>query len=107
MNKIKMTQEQRRLTSKLCKLISEGEFIRGNLTERMITCGNPNCKCAKGDKHKTLYLSVSISGKVRQIFIPRSLVKDVTSMVGRYKEIRDILESLCEIMLQDVLKRKE
>lgn len=107
MEKIKMSKEQRDLASKLCKLISEGDFLRGNLTERMITCGNPNCKCAKGEKHKTIYLSVSISGKVRQIFIPRNLTKDVIRMVERYKEIRELLESLCEIEMQRIMRRKK
>src|SRR5258708_33416779 len=28
-----------------------GEVLRGSLMERYLTCGNPDCKCARGERH--------------------------------------------------------
>ncbi len=28
-----------------------GEVLRGSLMERYLTCGNPDCKCVRGERH--------------------------------------------------------
>src|SRR5215831_19462775 len=36
------------------------EILRGSLVERYVTCGNPACKCAKGQRHgPQWYLTVT------------------------------------------------
>ena len=38
-----------------------GEVLRGSLMERYLTCGNPDCKCARGERHGPVwYLSVTL-----------------------------------------------
>jgi hypothetical protein len=46
--------------------------VRGTLQVRDRTCGKPNCRCAKGEKHKALYLVVSKEGKQQQLYIPKA-----------------------------------
>ena len=37
------------------------ETLRGSLVERYVTCGNPACKCAKGERHGPVwYLTVTL-----------------------------------------------
>src|SRR6202162_6355307 len=37
------------------------EVLRGSLVQRYVTCGNPACKCAKGERHGPLwYLTVTL-----------------------------------------------
>jgi hypothetical protein len=37
------------------------EVLRGSLMERYLTCGNPDCKCARGERHGPVwYLSVTL-----------------------------------------------
>src|ERR1700675_3530384 len=37
------------------------ETLRGSLIERYLTCGNPDCKCARGERHEPVwYLSVTL-----------------------------------------------
>ena len=37
------------------------EILRGSLMERYLTCGKPDCKCARGERHGPVwYLSVSL-----------------------------------------------
>ena len=43
------------------------EVLRGSLMERYLTCGNPNCKCAKGERHGPVwYLSVTLDQSHRK-----------------------------------------
>ena len=38
-----------------------GEVLRGSLMERYLTCGNSDCKCARGERHGPVwYLSVTL-----------------------------------------------
>ena len=38
-----------------------GEVLRGSLVERYVTCGNPSCKCARGERHGPMwYLTVTL-----------------------------------------------
>src|SRR6266852_3013297 len=37
------------------------EILRGSLVERYVTCGNPACKCFKGERHGPMwYLTVTL-----------------------------------------------
>jgi len=46
----------------LVKLLPPAEeILRGSLIERYVTCGNPNCKCARGERHGPVwYLTVTL-----------------------------------------------
>jgi hypothetical protein len=46
----------------LAKLIPPlTDILRGSLVERYVTCGNPACKCARGERHGPIwYLSVTL-----------------------------------------------
>ena len=46
----------------LAKLLPPvAETLRGSLIERYLTCGNPNCKCARGERHGPVWsLSVTL-----------------------------------------------
>jgi len=42
-----------------------GEILRGTLRERFVTCGNPSCRCARGERHGPVpYLTVTL-GPIR------------------------------------------
>lgn len=52
------------------KIIHDKSVILGSLVEMANTCGNSNCKCTKGDKHKSWRLAVRHKGKRKMIHIP-------------------------------------
>ena len=51
-------------------------LIRGSLVTMIRVCGRKNCRCFKGYKHRSLYLSQSVKGKLKMIYIPNSLLKN-------------------------------
>jgi hypothetical protein len=37
------------------------DILRGSLVERYVTCGNPACKCSRGERHGPIwYLTVTL-----------------------------------------------
>src|SRR2546422_4542925 len=55
------------------------ETLRGSLIERYLTCGNPNCKCARGERHGPVwYLSVTLGpSRTTGTIVPVHLVERV------------------------------
>ena len=46
-------------------LLERSALVKGTLLEVQRTCGNPGCKCARGQKHSCWQLSASVEGKTR------------------------------------------
>ncbi len=101
-----MTPHERSLRSRLNQLVGQAPFLRGTLSVREITCGKHNCRCARGEKHLTLYLSASQDGKPRQLFVPKSMEEEVRSWVENFRQIRELQEEVSRLYW-DKLKKRE
>ena len=95
---------QRRLG--LAKLPPVAEILRGSLMERYVTCGNPSCKCARGERHgPTWYLSVTLGpGRTTGSIIPEEKVDEVRGWIENYHKLKDRLEKISDIN-RELLRR--
>jgi len=103
----KMSPHERDRRSQLAQLAHGSGLLRGTLAIRERVCGKPNCKCAKGEKHVSLYLVASYSGRVRQLFIPKDREPQVRRWVQQYQEARKLLEEISLLYWDKVTKRQE
>ena len=85
--------------------IKNTNIIKGSLVDLKHTCGKKGCKCYKGEKHVSLYISRSIKNKTKMIYIPKSKEKEVRECVKRFKEVLDKLELLSDRTIKKI-KRK-
>ncbi len=106
MRRSQMTREERECRSRLKPHISYRELVRGTLSVRERVCGKPNCKCARGKKHVSLFLSRGKNGKVEQLYIPKDKEELARSWVKGYREIQSLLEKI-STTYWDRLKRKD
>jgi hypothetical protein len=84
----------------LAKLLPPvAETLRGSLVERFVTCGNPACKCAKGERHGPIwYLTVTLGrGRTTGGIIPEEKLAEVRGWIENYHKLRDHLEKISEI----------
>jgi hypothetical protein len=98
---------ERSRRSRLAQLVSGRRFLRGTLAPRLRRCGKPNCRCARGELHLSLYLVQSHGGKPRQVFVPKEWEERIRRSVQGYQEIQQLLEELSEVEWQQLLDRKE
>jgi len=98
---------ERSRRSRLTQIAARQRFLRGTLAPRLRRCGKPNCRCARGELHLSLYLVQSHDGKPRQVFVPREWEERIRQGVRGYQEIQRLLEELSEIEWQRLLDRKE
>ena len=104
--KARMTDRERELRYRIAQLLSRSALVRGTPSEREKSCGKPNCRCARGEMHRALYLVASEDAKLRQLFIPLKMETQARECVEAYQEIRKILEELSQIYWEK-LKRRE
>jgi hypothetical protein len=80
------------------------QVIRGSLVSMKRYCGKTNCKCMKGYKHESLYISQGFKGRTRMIYVPRSSVKKVHQYVHHYQEIKKFLNESSQINIQKLME---
>ena len=92
----------------LAKLLPPSqEILRGSLVKRYLTCGNPNCKCAHGERHGPIwYLTVTLGpGRTTGGTIPSEMVAEVRRWIENYQTFKEKLEKISEIN-RELLRRE-
>jgi len=102
-----LSQKERSARSKAAQLIHDKPLIVGSLVEMANTCGKPNCKCARGDKHKSWYLAVRDQGKRKMVHIQRGWEDEVFEGVKTYKELRKHMETISQIGIERITLPKK
>src|SRR5260370_13439005 len=76
-----------------------GEVLRGSLMERYMTCGNPDCKCARGERHGPVwYLSVTLDQSHRTgRTVPPEQVGQVRRCIENYHHANERLETTSDL----------
>lgn len=81
-------------------------MLRGTLSTRQVSCGNPGCKCARGERHTRHTLVAWYEGKLRQLYVPSSLLNAVRQWIDRYQQLREVSETISRIHWAKVKERK-
>ncbi len=87
-------------------LPSLAEILRGSLMERYMTCGKPDCKCGRGERHGPIwYLSVTLDQTHRTgTTVPPEQVERVRRWIENYHALKDRLEKISDIN-REILRR--
>lgn len=102
-----MPAAERDERSRLAQLVHQRQFLRGTLSVRSRRCGKPNCRCARGDPHVSLYLVQSHDGKLRQVFVPKPWEDRIRASVEDYQQMQQLIEELSEMEWRRLMERKE
>lgn len=82
------------------RLADSKPFIEGSLTKIRVTCGNPNCCCAQGEKHISHVLTKKVCGKTKSLYVPVDLVEEVTKWVEEHRRIKRELKEISSLSEQ-------
>jgi uncharacterized protein DUF6788 len=106
LNRSRLSAAERNFRSRIVQLTSSQWFLRGNLSERSGTCGKANCRCARGELHKSLYLVQSQAGKLRQICVPKAWQQRVRRAVNDYRLMQKLIEEVSELEWKRLQEKK-
>jgi len=102
-----LSARERAARSRVMKLLSQRPLLRGGLVTMARSCGKHGCKCARGEKHVSLYLSARVEGKRKMVYVPRSLEEEVRSWVETYREVERHIDVLSQGCMERLLNKKK
>ena len=89
----------------LIKSLAEGKpFIEGSLKQIRTKCGNPNCKCANGEKHTSHILTRKVDGKTKSIYVPVGMIKEVSEWTEEYRKVKETIRRIT-IINEKIIKQ--
>lgn len=77
-----------------------GELSLGSIQTRWLTCGNPDCKCAREEKHGPYYYFAYTdreTGKTTQVSIHEDEVSELKERIKNYENFKDELWELVKL----------
>ena len=93
---------QSRRDARMKELASLGPMMQGSLCRIGVVCGNPNCRCARGDKHTAYQVTKKVRGTTKTLHIPVDLVEDVTAWIDEHRRAKRLLKEISELNEQIV-----
>jgi len=102
-----LSPSERRHRSRLAQLAHAYPFLRGTLSLRSRQCGKPNCRCARGQLHVSLYVVQSHDGRPRQVYVPKEWQERIRRAVQNHQEMQTLIEELSELEWKRLRERKE
>lgn len=76
------------------------KILRGSIVVVKRYCGKANCRCLKGHKHRSLYISQSNKGESRLIYIPQRSEKEVRRLIRNYQAFKSVMEEISRINMR-------
>ena len=79
------------------ELAEIGPFVQASFCTRNVKCGNPRCRCAKGEPHNANVLTRKVRGKTQTLHVPRDLQNEVKSWVNEYKRLKKLMKEISQL----------
>ena len=79
-------------------ILSKNSLIKGTIYNQKKKCGNPNCKCARGELHITKLLSFSDKGKTKLIPLTKYSYDELLKIRQKVKSYQQFRKSRAEIV---------
>lgn len=94
----KLRERRKRLANRVPDLKAT---LQGALLTQRRRCGNPGCRCARGELHGPyVYLSARVGRRTRLLYIPAALATSVRRRVSLTKQLEEILAAISAINLE-------
>lgn len=74
-----------------------GPFISGSMVVVSRRCGNPRCRCARGEKHKGYYLMYKVKAKTQAVYVPVDLVPEVMAWAREHRRIKRLMAEISNL----------
>ena len=95
--KLSIAVLEARRDARLKELAGIGPVLEGSLARIGVRCGNPNCRCARGEKHTSHILKRQVQGRTQSLYVPVDLVEEARRWVDEYRRARRLLSEVSEL----------
>lgn len=90
---------RRALQARQKELQAKSPLLAASLVTLRRTCGNPNCRCARGHKHPGHYLTWKVKAKTRTVYVPVALVAQVKQWTQEHRRLKALARQMTQLTL--------
>jgi hypothetical protein len=101
------SEKERKARSRLHFLLRSKGLLRGSLVTLKTKCGNPNCRCSRGEKHRSRVVEQHRGGKTRMRTVRPEQEEKVEQWIRNFREAQALLDELSEIHWQKLEEEKK
>ena len=83
-----------RRDAKLKELAQIGPPLQGSIATVGITCGNPNCRCARGEKHTSHILTKKVRGKTKSVYVPVDMLEEAKQWAQNHRRMKKLIKEI-------------
>lgn len=90
---------KRHIDSRLRKFVARGPLLAASLVEIAKHCGRDGCHCRSGSKHVGHYLTFTVAGKTRTVYVPQDLLKEVRAWIREHKRLKQLGREISQLSI--------
>ena len=93
------TLVKRFIEARVKKLRAERPVLVASLVRIARSCGRQGCRCQRGEKHVSDYLTLKVAGKTKTVYVPADLKEEVQTSILEHRRLKRLLREITELQL--------
>jgi len=89
----------RSLQARQKQLQAQCPVLAASLVTIRRACGNPNCRCARGQKHQGHYLTWKVKAKTHTAYVPIELLPQVKLWTQEHRRLKQLVREISQLSL--------
>ena len=90
---------RRFLQARQKQLQAKSPVLAASLVTLRRACGNPNCHCARGQKHLGHYLTWKVKAKTHTAYVPLDLLPQVKLWTQEHRRLKQLVHQITQLSL--------
>jgi hypothetical protein len=90
---------RRSLQARQKQLQAKCPVLAASLVTLRRSCGNPRCRCARGQKHLGHYLTWKVKAKTHTAYVPVDLVPQVKQWTQEHRRLKQVIRQVTQLSL--------
>jgi hypothetical protein len=90
---------RRSLQARQKQLQAKSPVLAASLVTIRRACGNPNCRCARGEKHPGHYLTWKVKAKTHTAYVPVDLVAQAKQWTQEHRRLKRLVREITQLSL--------
>jgi hypothetical protein len=93
------TNLRRMLASRLKRVAAHKPLLAASLVTITRVCGQPGCRCTRGQKHPAHLLTYKVQGKTHSVYVPVDFTGEVRSWIEEHRRLKRLLQEISQLAL--------
>ena len=90
--------------ARLKELRMLGPVLQGTVASIGVSCGNPGCRCVRGEKHVSNVLTRKVNGKTKSVYVPSGMLEDAKKWSKEFRKAKKLLKEISDCS-EKILKK--